>query len=196
MIDVTDCRDLTSLQTVLFMILFLQSSARLSTCYSHIGIVLRSAIRMGLHRTVRIKFNPVELETRKRIFWVVRKMDTYVGAVLGLPKMLSDGDIDQEMPVDADDEYITTTGILPMPIGKLSLMTAFNFHTQLVHILSKTVKYIYPIKAREHSQIKANPSYAVSHAKIREIEHDLQQWLEGLPMALRPGGEASPEIAR
>ncbi len=151
---------------------------------------------MGLHRTVRIAFNPVELETRKRIFWVVRKMDTYVGALLGLPKMLSDGDIDQEMPVDVDDEYITVEGIIPMPFGKLSLMTAFNFHTQLVHILGKTVKYIYPIKAREHAQIESNSTYAVSHAKIREIEHDLQQWLEGLPMALRPGGEASPEIAR
>lgn len=192
----TDCRDLMSLQTVLFMILFLQSSARLSTCYSHIGTALRSALRMGLHRTVPIAFNPVELETRKRIFWVVRKMDTYVGALLGLPIMLSDGDIDQEPPVEVDDEYITIEKILPMPPGKLSLMTAFNFHTQLVHILGKTVKYIYPIKAREHSQIRSNPTYAVNHAKIREIEHDLQQWLEGLPMALRPGGEASPEIAR
>ena len=151
---------------------------------------------MGLHRTVAIPFDPVELETRKRIFWVVRKMDTYVGALLGLPMMLSDGDIDQEPPVEVDDEYITIEQILPMPPGKLSLMTAFNFHTQLVHLLAKTVKYIYPIKAREHSQIKSNPTYAVSHAKIREIEHDLQQWLEGLPMALRPGGEASPEIAR
>ncbi len=196
MIDVTDCRDLTALQTILFMIIFLQSSARLSTCYSHIGIVLRSAIRMGLHRTVRIPFNPVELETRKRIFWVLRKMDTYVAALLGLPKMLSDDDIDQQTPVELDDEYITVDGILPVPPGRLSLMTAFNFHTQLVHILAKTVRYIYPMKARDHSQIDSNPTYAVSHAKIREIEHDLQQWLEGLPMALRPGGEASPEIAR
>ena len=196
MIDVTDCRDLTALQTILLMIIFLQSSARLGTCYSHIGIVLRSAIRMGLHRTVSIQFDPVELETRKRIFWVVRKMDIYVGALLGLPRMLSDKDIDQEMPVEVDDEYITTQGILPMPVARLSLMTAFNCHTQLVQILSKTVKYIYPMKAREHSQVNSNQTYVVSHAKIREIEHDLQQWLEILPMTLRPGGEASPEIAR
>jgi len=123
-------------------------------------------------------------------------MDTYVAALLGLPKMLSDDDIDQQTPVELDDEYITVDGILPVPPGRLSLMTAFNFHTQLVHILAKTVRYIYPMKARDHSQIDSNPTYAVSHAKIREIEHDLQQWLEGLPMALRPGGEASPEIAR
>lgn len=77
--DVTDCRDLTSLQAIVFMIMFLQASAKLSTCYSHIGIALRSAVRMGLHRSVSVNFNPIDRETRKRLFWVIRNMDTYVG---------------------------------------------------------------------------------------------------------------------
>ena len=194
--DVTDCRDLQSLQAILFMIMFLQSSARLSTCYSYIGIALRSSIRMGLHRSISINFNPVERETRRRIFWVVRKMDTYVGALLGLPKMLSDDDIDQEMPLEVDDEFITIDGILPMSSGRVPLMAAFNAHTQLVKTLAKTVKYIYPTKGLEDVRRKPHKSYVVSHAKIREIEQDLQEWMESLPMALRPGGEAPPELAR
>ena len=193
MMDVTDCRDLTSLQTVLMMILFLQSSSRLSTCYSHIGIVLRSAIRMGLHRSVPNHFNPVEQEVRKRIFWCVRKLDTYVGALLGLPKMLNDDDIDQEYPLEVDDDYITTEEILPMPADKPSLMAAFNAHTKVVGILAKTVKYVYPIKGHKS---KNSQSYIVSHARIREIEQDLQAWFEGLPMAFRPGMEAPKEFIR
>lgn len=31
----------------------------------------------------------------------------------------------------------------------------------------------------------------VSHSKIREIERDLQNWMEELPPALRPGTEVS-----
>jgi len=193
MVDITDCRDLTSLQTVLFMILFLQSSSRLSTCYSYIGVVLRSSIRMGLHRSVAIKFNPIEEQIRQRIFWTLRKMDAYIGALLGLPNLLSEEDIDQEMPLEVDDEYITSETILPMPDGHLSLMTAVNAHTRLVKILLKTVRCIYPIKADEN---RADRSYAVSHKKVQEIEQDLQQWMEGLPMALRPGSEAPPDIAR
>ena len=193
MVDITDCRDLTSLQTVLFMILFLQSSSRLSTCYSHIGIVLRSAIRMGLHRSVAFNFNPIEKQIRQSIFWTVRNMDAYVGALLGLPSLLSEEDVDQEMPREVDDEFITSEKIHPMPDGHVSLMTAFNAHTQLSRILLKTARYIYPIKADEN---RADRSYAVSHGKVREIEQDLQQWMESLPMALRPGGEAPPEIAR
>lgn len=95
MIDVSDCRDLMSLriclpcahvdqsnpnpEALLFMIMFLQASAKLSTCFSHIGIALRSAVRMGLHRSVPNQFSPIEQETRKRVFWVVRNMDIYVG---------------------------------------------------------------------------------------------------------------------
>lgn len=196
MIDLTDCRDLTGLQTMLYMILFLQSSARLSTCYAYIGIALRSSIRMGLHRSVSNTFNPIETELRKRIFWIVRKLDIYVGALLGLPQMLSNDDIDQEMPMEVDDEYITTEKISPMPSGKLSVHAAVNAHTRLVEILAKTVKYIYPIKIKEQLRTKNGQSYVVSHSRIREIEQDLQAWMESLPMPFRPGEEASPEFTR
>ena len=196
MTDVMDCRDLTSLQTVIYMILFLQSSARLSTCYAYLGIVLRSSVRMGLHRSVSNTFNPVERELRKRIFWIVRKLDIYVGALLGLPQMLSNDDIDQEMPMEIDDEYITIEKISPMPPGKLSVFAALNAHTNLVEILSKTVKYIYPIKGNGAQHGRNSQSYVVSHTKIREIEQDLQKWMENLPMPFRPGEETSPEFTR
>ena len=193
MMDVTNCRDLTSLQTVLFMIMFLQSSSRLSTCYSHIGIVLRSSLRMGLHRSVAFNFNPIERQTRQRIFWAVRKMEIYVGALLGLPIFLRDDEIDQDLPAEVDDELITSEEILPMPQGRISLVTAFNAHNRLVNILLKTVRDIYPSKGVDDGPGR---SYAVSHEKVREIEQDLQRWLEELPAGLRPGSEGPPERLR
>ncbi|KAL8971474.1 MAG: hypothetical protein Q9183_001042 [Haloplaca sp. 2 TL-2023] len=193
LMDVTDCRDLTSLQALLFMIMFLQASAKLSTCYSHIGIALRSAVRMGLHRSVPNHFTPIEQETRKRTFWTIKNMDTYVGSLLGLPLMLSHEDIDQEMPLEVDDDCITEKEVLPMAPGKTSLMAAFNAHIKLVNVLAKTVKYVYPLHTM-HSKSKLG--YVVSHAKIREVEQDLQKWMESLPMGLRPGGEAPAELVR
>ena len=148
---------------------------------------------MGLHRAVKSSFNPIEEETRKRIFWCVRKLDTYVGALLGLPQMLSDDDIDQEYPIEVDDECITEDQTLPMPVGRVSLMAGFNAHTRIVAILSKTVKYIYPIKGKKAGK---SDSYIVSHAKIREIERDLQAWMENLPECFRPGGEVPHEFVR
>ncbi|KAI4256473.1 MAG: hypothetical protein LQ352_002079 [Teloschistes flavicans] len=193
LMDATDCRDLVSLQTLLFMIMFLQASAKLSTCYSHIGIALRSAVRMGLHRSVSNQFCPIEKETRKRTFWVIRNMDIYVGALLGLPIMLSDDDIDQEFPLEVDDACITSDGILPMLPGKTPLMAAFNAHVRLVKIMAKTVRYIYPLHTMRS---KTKHAYVVHHSKIREVEQDMQRWMEELPMALRPGGDTLPDLLR
>ena len=150
---------------------------------------------MGLHRSITANFNPVELESRKRLFWQIRKMDVYVGAMIGLPTMLSDSDIDQEMPLSIDDEFITPERIIQAPPGHIHLMTGSNAQTSLMTVLRKVIKYVYPIKNVQYMEGKPR-SYVVGHAKIREIERDLQHWMEKLPMYLRPGGEASPELAR
>lgn len=202
MMDITECRDITSVQAIIFMILFLQCTANLSTCYSYIGIALRSSLRMGLHRNLAAHFNPIERETRRRLFWIIRKMDTYVSALLGFPQMLSDDDIDQEFPIEVDDEFITEEAILSMPPGRTSLYAASNAHTRLMFILAKVIKYVYPTKGLEQSvqggtkNGNAKGSYLVSHSQIREIERDLAEWLDKLPMALRPGGEGTVDVLR
>ncbi|KAF2657041.1 hypothetical protein K491DRAFT_714785 [Lophiostoma macrostomum CBS 122681] len=195
LLDIADCRDLISLQAIVFMIQFLQSSAKLSTCYAYLGVALRSALRMGLHRSFNISFSPIEAETRKRTFWVIRKMDTYVGAMLGLPIFLEDDEVDQDWPTEVDDEYITETEIRQMPEGKLSVMVASNAHTKIVQILAKICRYVYPTKGT-HSGGNNSVTYSVSYSKIREIEQDLQRWHDDLPAALKPGGEGPNLIIR
>lgn len=195
LLDIADCRDLTSLQAIVFMIQFLQSSAKLSTCYAYIGVALRAALRMGLHRSFNVHFNPIEAEIRKRLFWTIRKMDTYVGAMLGLPNFLADEEVDQDWPTEVDDEYITETEIRPMPEGKISVIAASNAHTKIVQVLAKICRNVYPIKGTQ-SSTKTSVTYTVSYSQIREIEQDLQRWLEELPLALRPGGEGPPIIIR
>jgi hypothetical protein len=195
LLDIADCRDLTSLQAIIFMIQFLQSSAKLSTCYAYVGVALRAALRMGLHRSFNYNFNPIEAETRKRVFWVIRKLDTYVGAMLGLPTFLRDEDVDQDWPTEVDDEYITETEIKPMPKGQISLIAGANAHTQIVQILAKICTHVYPLKGAK-SEDKGSVTYSVSYSKIREIEQDMQRWLDQLPMVLKPGGEAPPALTR
>lgn len=195
MLDITDCRDLMTIQTIFFMILFLQSSAKLATCYAYIGIALRACCRLGLHRNLpNQKIRPIELEERKRIFWLVRKIDTYVGGMLGLPQMLSDEDIDQELPTEVPDECITNEGIKPVPAGTFSVIKAANAHTRLTFIFRKVVRYIYPIKSPGSATL--DEGYTISHGRIRELERDLQVWMDELPIELRPSDNANLELSR
>ncbi|KAI0117559.1 hypothetical protein F4776DRAFT_656176 [Hypoxylon sp. NC0597] len=199
--DITECRDLTSLQALLFMILFIQSISNLSTCYGFVGIALRSALRMGLHRHLpHIKLNPIESETRRRVFYICRQMDTYVSALLGFPLLLNDEDIDQPLPTPVDDEYITKDEILIPPPGTPSFFEAFNAHVRLMDILGKVVKHIYPLKGMEQSETEGvgqpYASYMISYGKIKEMEKELQRWNEDLPLAWRPDSEGPVEVVR
>ncbi len=198
--EVTECRDLTSLQALLFRILFLQATSNLSACYSFVGIALRAALRMGLHRHLpHAKMTPIEHETRRRVFYVIRQMDTYVSALLGFPLLLHDEDVDQPLPTEVDDEYITRDAILTPPAGTPSVFEAFNAHTRLMQILEKVVKYIYPRKGIEDCVLsgdRANTTYMISYGKIKEIECDLHNWYEKLPIHWRPNPEGPIELVR
>ncbi|KAI1344308.1 fungal-specific transcription factor domain-containing protein [Xylariaceae sp. FL0016] len=198
--DITECRDLTSLQALLFMILFIQSISNLSTCYGFVGIALRSALRMGLHRHLpHVTLNPIESETRRRVFYICRQMDTYVSALLGFPLLLNDDDIDQPLPTPVDDQFITKDGIAIPPPGSMSFFEAFNAHVKLMDLLGKVVKNVYPVKgAEQQAEDGGQPisSYMISYAKIKEMEEELQQWNEQLPMAWRPNPEGPVEVVR
>ncbi|KAI0455194.1 hypothetical protein F5B21DRAFT_207945 [Xylaria acuta] len=199
--DITECRDLISLQALLFMILFLQSISNLSTCYGFVGIALRSALRMGLHRHLpHIKLDPIESETRRRVFYICRQMDTYVSALLGFPLLLNDDDIDQLLPTAVDDQFITKEGITTPPPGTPSYIEAFNAHVKLMDLLSKVVKNVYPLKRIDPKEADGDESqhgsYMVSYSRIKEMEEELQQWNEQLPFAWRPNPDGPVEVVR
>ncbi|KAK3375070.1 fungal-specific transcription factor domain-containing protein [Podospora didyma] len=197
--DVAECRDMTSLQALVFMILFLQSTSNISGCYAFLGIALRSALRMGLHRHLsHERITPIEDETRRRVFHVVRHLDTYVSAILGFPLLLHDEDIDQPAPTEVDDEYITKDAILTPPPGTPSFFQAFNAHNKLMVILSNVVKHIYPLKGIEEcvNGERPNATYMISYARIKDIERELQEWQEQLPEYWRPSPEGPIEVIR
>lgn len=182
------------------MILFLQATANLSACYSFVGIALRSALRIGLHRNLHHEqMGVIEHETRTRVFYVIRQMDIYVSTLLGFPLLLNSDDIDQPFPTEIDDDYVTEAGIIQPAPGTPSFFEAFNAHTRLMEILTKITKYVYPMKGAGQSagkDKKPKPTYLISYSRIKEIEADLHAWYERLPEAWRPSPDGPIEVVR
>lgn len=199
--DITECRDLTSLQALLFMIMFLQATSNLSGCYAFVGIALRAALRMGLHRHLpHAQLTPIEHESRRRVFYITRQMDTYVSALLGFPILLQESDMDQPLPTEVDDEFITRDAILTPPPRTSSFFEACNAHTKLMRILANIIKYIYPLKGIEASVALGgeapNATYMISYTRIKEIERELAEWSEQLPIMWRPSQDGPTEVVR
>lgn len=195
LVDITNVGDIPSIQTIVMMIVYLQCSARLSTCYSYIGIALRSALKEGLHRNLSIfqsrrKLDPIEADTRKRLFYTIYKMDIYINSLLGLPRSISEDEFDQELPVELDDQFITRDAYLyEEQGGRLSSSGCANHHTKLTIILSKIVKELYPIKVKPKSKTHS-PNI---HDKVTELELELKHWLDNLPQELRPTNPSNPD---
>ncbi|KAI5966841.1 ASG1 [Candida pseudojiufengensis] len=205
LIDISNVGDINSIQTIIMMIMYLQCSARLSTCYSYIGIALRSALKEGLHRNLSIfqsskkKLDPIEIDTRKRLFFTIYKMDIYINSLLGLPRSLTEDEFDQELPVELDDENITRQGYLfEKQEGKLSSAGCANHHTKLMLILSHILKKLYPVKVNDVNDelISSSNNYSSDkiHAKVTELEVELKQWLNNLPPELQPTNPNSEKI--
>ncbi|KAK1750788.1 putative transcriptional regulatory protein [Echria macrotheca] len=198
--DVAECRDITSLQALVYMILFLQATSNISGCYAFLGIAFRSSLRMGLHRHLpHAKMTPIEDESRRRLFHVIRQLDTYVSAILGFPILLSDQDMDQPLPSEVDDEYITKDAMIPPPPGTPSFFQAFAAHSRLMTILRNVVTHIYPLKGVEEYVMKGdrpNATYMISYARIKEIERELHDWYEALPIHWRPSPDGPIEVIR
>jgi hypothetical protein len=123
-------------------------------------------------------------------------METYVVAILGLPRTVSDDDIDQEMPLEIEDQYITKEGVLSMPERQISMITGFNAHTKLVQILGEIITNVYPTKRMQKGVNAGSRAYVVCDAKVRKVEKDLQHWAKNLPMQLRPGADSPRELLR
>ena len=192
LIDITNVGDIISIQTIVMMIMYLQCSARLSTCYSYIGIALRSAIKEGLHRNLSIfqnakrELDPIEVDTRKRLFYTIYKMDIYINSLLGLPRSLTEDEFDQDLPEELDDENVTHSAYnYEKQEGKLSSSACANHHTKLMMILSHVVRDLYPIRIKKQSSVDI-PSADSTHSKVTGLEQELKNWLDQLPLELRP----------
>lgn len=183
LIDITNSTDLESIQTIFMLTLFLQCSARLSTCYSYIGIALRSALRQGLHRKLEVKCNNIKAECKKRLFWTIYKLEIYVNSMLGLPNSIDEDDINAEFPKDVDDVNIEADRITEQQVGKLSSCGINNSHTKLILILNHIVRKLYKT---------TTPIYEVPNDVVKGLENELKLWIYELPLQLQPENHETP----
>ena len=89
---------------------------------------------------------------------------------------MRDDDIDQDMPAEVDDEYVTEWSMLGQPQDQPSIAVGCNVYTRLMGIISKITKYIYPLKAP-----LVDGKGLISLDLVKGIEQDLERWRSSIP---------------
>ncbi|OQE41400.1 hypothetical protein PENCOP_c005G01973 [Penicillium coprophilum] len=131
--------------------------------------------QLGMHENQESSANPLEDETRKKVFWSQYVLDRFCSALTGLPVLLREEDIETEYPVDVDDENVTETGFLPTLPGESTRISSAIALFGAARILNKALEDLYPSKS----------GYDVYVSKIRSLTGQLDEWLHTLPPHLR-----------
>lgn len=149
--------------------------------------------RLGLQQAQkRFALNVLTCETRKKTFWALYTVDwsvhpnsvlqtstnfwiSYVSAVLGLPRLIHDSDVDCEYPVDADDESISEQGFQPSLPGESTKISGALALFRGVRILGKVLRQSFPTRS----------SYEVPTVAVAALEAELEEWSSSLPSHLQ-----------
>ncbi|RDI86727.1 hypothetical protein Vi05172_g3157 [Venturia inaequalis] len=95
-----DTRSLT------YLLLLGQHSVRMPRdpgAWTFFGLAMKMCIELGLHRKRRSWKISFESELNKRLFWSAYAYDRELAIVMGRPPLISDHDIDVDLPLDVDE---------------------------------------------------------------------------------------------
>lgn len=122
---------------------FLLSNADKANCYALLGVAVRLALRMGLHRDrdkVGGKMTPFEREMRRRLRNILRQIDLLASFHIGLPSMAESIDSDVELPRnlnDADFDGDCTELPPSNPDSEVTSMSYIRFKSRICHVFGQ-----------------------------------------------------------
>jgi hypothetical protein len=136
---------------------------------------------MGLHQSLKTNHDLVSQQVSKRLFWALWLLVNDVSSCCGMPKLLSDNDIEQEFPIDVNDVYISSRNILTQPQSEICYISGANASYRLHIIRDKVTRELYPAKGLGYDQLHGLTEDAAILGNVREIANDLKKWAESIP---------------
>lgn len=171
--------DLLSVQALLGMGLFLQGTPNPQPSFFLVAAAIRSSHSIGLHkRGSGFNLNPIEIEQRKRVFWIGYMLDKDICLRSGRPPAQDDDDMNVELPSADPEDGI---GNIPLADGK-GKVNLFRLMCEFATIESKVYKQLYSTKASKQSDGELLNT-------IGELDHILEEWKDSIPVDFRPEHE-------
>ncbi|KAL8907611.1 MAG: hypothetical protein Q9171_005782 [Xanthocarpia ochracea] len=171
--------DLLSVQALLGMAMFLLGTPNPQPSFFLVAAAIRLANSIGLHkRGSGFNLNPVEIEQRKRVFWIGYLLDKDICLRSGRPPAQDDDDMNVDLPSEDPADNI---GNIPLADGK-GKINLFRLMCSFAVIESKVYKQLYSTKASKQSD-------GALLNTIGELDKELEEWKDAVPIDIRPEHE-------
>lgn len=172
--------------------LFLQGTPNPQPAFFLVAAAIRLSHSIGLHkRGSGFGLNPVEVEQRKRVFWIAYCLDkefvshhhlfmpllitSSICLRSGRPPVQDDDDMNVELPSDDPPDNV---GNVPLADGK-GKFNLFRSLCEFATIESSVYKRLYSAKASKQSDGELLNT-------IGELDKELEDWKDNIPVDFRP----------
>lgn len=173
-------KDLKTLQCLILTAQYSLLTPTRTAIYYIVGLATRLCQQMGLTEEKTIVsgvsmgiVDPLQLEMRRRLAWIVLSMEFGLSHSLGRPNAFATGQdhVDIGFFETLDDTNITSNGVIPGPPAEKKIMA---IHFMKMRLLQAEIRRMLYQSKRPEPKSEEHPWY-------KEMEKKLEDWLEASP---------------
>ncbi|KAK7034653.1 Gypsy retrotransposon integrase-like protein 1 [Paramarasmius palmivorus] len=180
---------LYDLQLCSLSVFYLQSTSTPEAAWTIVGLGIRFAQEMGVHRRKANSTKPtVEEELWKRAFWLLISIDLFMSAFLGRPRATTPDDFDVDLPEECDDEYWETEDpdkAFIQPEGKPSILSFFVSFLKLLDIIGFAHRTLYSVRKSELWTGMGITGMDWKQKAVVELDSALNKFVDTIPAHLK-----------
>ncbi|KAJ5498511.1 C6 transcription factor [Penicillium expansum] len=165
-----EARSVDNIEAMVLLVVYHLRTASSHGMWYMIGLAMRTAIDLGLHRKAyETNMDPFTTQMRRRLFWTVYYLERVVSMSLGRPFSISDRHIDLDLPLEVDDDIEDPTLLTaPLDPTKTTTLTFAIYLFKLRRIDSRI----------QHKIYRADRPLSSLRPKMDPLYLELEQWKE------------------
>ncbi|KAL2397858.1 hypothetical protein ABEF93_005699 [Exophiala dermatitidis] len=182
-VDVGQCSDLISLQTILCLVVFLLSTSSLTAAHTYLGMACSLAWRLGLHKDDhKLLYTQAQRSTRSRVLLGVLQLDMLVSLVLDIPPTMNHDSVDPgamekvRCPVSFTTRESTTSTL----IG-IDTTVAASRHFQILALTSSARRNVFSAKKTRKKKTQWGAHTECVNVKaLDDVEQKFKKWANAM----------------
>ncbi|KAE8410656.1 major facilitator superfamily domain-containing protein [Aspergillus pseudocaelatus] len=163
-----EARSIENIKAMTLLVVYHLRSASSQGVWYMIGLAMRTAIDLGLHRKANeVNLDPFTAQLRRRLFWTVYYLERVVSMSLGRPFSIADRNIDLPLPLDVNDDVRDSTALTAVP--QTDRPTTMTFALYLIRIRQIDSKV-------QHKIYRADRPLHTLRSKMDRLFLELEEW--------------------
>ncbi len=180
--DVIRPKDIKTLQCLVLIAQYSLLTPTRTAIYYIVGLATRLCQQLGLTEEKTITsgvslgmVNPIQLDMRRRLYWIVLSMEFGLAHSLGRPNAFATGQdhVDVGFFKPVYDEYITANGILDGPVSEKKTLA---IHFLRMRLLQAEIRRVLYQRKRPDPKNEDHPWYI-------QMQKKLKDWLDNCPQS-------------